>query len=157
LKQEFVNLIEQNMQVMGWFGDHMKRHGASAPLKDILRHGHQQLHVLNHLYLKGGALLKDIARREEMSSANLCAAFRKLELGGLVVRSVDDSDRRNVRYAVSDAGAAVAKTVLGYVRGRIAAFFDGLNPEDGRKLVSALGTINEILTRRKEEILNDGD
>jgi DNA-binding MarR family transcriptional regulator len=142
LRREFVNLIEQNMLIMDWLGDKMKHPGDTAGFRGCSR---TQLKLLVRLNIGGRARLKDIARREGIPIANLCAAFRKLESDGLVAREIDDDDRRNTWYSVSNDGAGIANSAMEVMRGRVSDFFAMIGREDGEKLVGALRQINKIL------------
>jgi DNA-binding MarR family transcriptional regulator len=112
------------------------------------------MHVLIHLHIGGRAMLKDIVRRESIPAPNLCAAFRRLESDGLVLRSEDECDRRNVWYSVSESGADVARRALAALRVRLAGFFDAIGAENGGRLIEPLRRINETLNKVKNEIVS---
>ena len=95
----------------------------------------------------GPARLKDIARREMVTAPNLCAAFRKLERDGLVSRRVDEDDRRNTWYAVTQAGQQIAVQAVDAMRAAIEKLFADLSREDEVALTAALKTINGILNK----------
>ena len=107
----------------------------------------QQLSVLVRLHLGGPALLKEIARREMLTTPNLCAVFRKLERDGLVLRKVDEKDRRNTWYSVTAAGEKIASQAMDVMRNAIEGLFAGISREDENALTAAMKTINNILTR----------
>lgn len=106
-----------------------------------------QMSILVRLYNGGRARLKDIARREGLTTPNLCAVFRKLEGKGFVSRMVDDTDRRNTWYSVTESGADVASNAIGEFRRLIAKMFSGISHTDEVEMISALKTINSILTK----------
>lgn len=99
------------------------------------------------LYNGGRARLKDIARREGLTTPNLCAVFRKLEAKGLVSRMIDESDRRNTWYSVTSAGADMATGAIEMFRALIAKMFADISRSDEVEMISALKTINSILTK----------
>jgi DNA-binding MarR family transcriptional regulator len=133
---------------MGWLGDRVRNHGGVPTIGD---YSQSQLKFLVCLRVSGRAHLKDIARREGVPTANLCAMFRKLESNGLVVRDVDDDDRRNVWYSVSAEGAKVADAALEFLKKRLGDFFRMMSPENADKMVSAMRQINGILNEVKEK------
>jgi len=142
--KEFVGLIEENMMILDWLAARLKH--APGPNPRLPR---QQLAVLVRLHMGGRAMLKDIAAREMIPAPNLCATFRALERGGLITRRVDDADRRNTWYAVSDAGRATARGAVANARNRVGELFADISEKDEAKLTSAMKTINEILNKMK--------
>jgi len=140
-RKEFVRLIEDNMVIMDRLMDHMK--------SKIMRHAEytrSQMSVLVRLHVGGRALLKDIAYREFTTTPNLCATFKILEARGLVLREVDDKDRRNTWYSVTPKGAEIAKTMIAEFEDTISQVFAKLSREDEEKLTNAMSTINNVLT-----------
>ena len=92
-------LMEENIRILDCLADRIKR----DPSRTI-GYTRQQLTILIRLYIGGRALLKDIARREQVPTPNLCMLFRKLEKDGLVIRDIDEKDRRNTWYDLSPHG-----------------------------------------------------
>ncbi|MBD5388633.1 MarR family transcriptional regulator [bacterium] len=146
-RKEFVRLLEENILVMDRMADRV-RHQSSA--FDIPR---QQLIVLVRLHHGAPARLKDIARRENMSAPNLCAAFRKLERGGLVTRMVDDVDRRNTWYQCTPAGDKIARAAMEKFRDKLEGLFEGISAADEEKLTVALKTMAQVL-KNMESVQN---
>ena len=141
-RKEFVKLFESNILLFDKLSDKLKR----SP--DIFSgFPRQQLSILVRLHIGGPALLKDIARREMVTAPNLCAAFRKLERDGLVLRRIDESDRRNTWYSVTSAGEKIATLAMEAMRNAIDKLFSGISREDENALTGAMKTINNILTR----------
>lgn len=145
-RKEFVHLLESNILILDKLACRLhreKHHGIGIP--------HQQLAVLVRLFVGGRSRLKDIARREEITTPNLCAAFRKLEREGLVLRTIDETDRRNTWYSVTDKGAELANQAMEIFRADIAAMFSGLSREDEAIMTTALKQINTILTKMEKK------
>jgi len=140
LRKEFINLIEQNVLILDRLGDRLKNHPAV-----LTEYPRQHLTALVRLHIGGRAKLKDIARREFASAPNLCAMFRRLEQDGLVKRTVDENDRRNTWYSVTDAGANLADHSIESFRISIDDLFSDITKEDESKLTDALKTMNNIL------------
>ena len=140
-RKEFVRLIEENMTIMDRLMDRTK-----AQSMRNAEYTRSQISVLVRLYLGGRALLKDIAYREYTTTPNLCATFKILESRGLVLREVDNKDRRNTWYSVTPAGAAVAKKMITEFENTIAQVFARLSHEDEEKLTNAMATINKVLS-----------
>lgn len=140
-RKEFIRLFESNILRLDKLADRLKK----DPLQ-VLGYPRQQMSVLVRLHIGGPAKLKDIARRECVTTPNLCATFRKLEHDGLVKRTIDDQDRRNTWYAVTEAGANAATEAMEKFRGAIEHLFCNLSRADEEALTAALKTMNNILT-----------
>ena len=139
-RKEFVRLIEENMTTMDRLMDRVK----SQMIRNV-EYTRSQISVLVRLYVGGRALLKDIAYREFTTTPNLCATFKILESRGLVLREVDEHDRRNTWYSVTAAGADVAQKMITDFENIITDVVSNLSRDDENKLVAAMTTINGVL------------
>ncbi|MBN1324926.1 MAG: MarR family transcriptional regulator [Alphaproteobacteria bacterium] len=140
-RKEFVRIIEENVMILDRLGERLK-----IDLISISKYPRQQLTALVRLYLGGRAKLKDIAHREFVTTSNLCATFRRLENDGLVLRTIDENDRRNTWYSVTKSGEELARRAIDKFREGIEIMFKNVNREDEERLTGALKTINELLT-----------
>lgn len=141
-RKEFVKLLEANILILDRLSDKLKK----DPMV-LSKYPRQQLSILVRLHMGGPAKLKDIARREMVTAPNLCAAFRKLERDGLVLRQIDEADRRNTWYSVTDMGKQIASQAMEAMRSAIEKLFSKLSRDDELALTGALKTINSILTK----------
>lgn len=141
-RKEFAVLLEDNIWTMDKLSDRLglARSGQTG-------YPRQLLSILVRLHNGGRAKLKDIARREHMSTPNLCAAFRKLEHDGLVVRATDDDDRRNTWYCVSPRGVELSLRAMDLFRLGVEQMFSGISKEDEKRLTDAMRTLREILNK----------
>lgn len=146
-RKEFVRLMEENIWMLDRIADKLRLERV-----DSTGYPRQMMSILVRLHNGGRARLKDIARREHVSAPNLCATFRKLEADGLVVRVVDENDRRNTWYGVSDAGAKLATVAMDMFRTGIERVFAELSREDEARLTDALRTMHNII--KKVELNN---
>ena len=141
-RKEFVKILESNIMIMDKLSDKFKREPTV-----LSGYPRQQLSILVRLHIGAPARLKDIARREPVTAPNLCAAFRKLERDGLVLRRIDEDDRRNTWYSVTAAGEKIATQAMETMRVAIEKLFAKLSREDEDALTKSLKTINSILTK----------
>ena len=146
-RKEFVTLLENNIWTLDRLADKLRLDRAEAT-----GYPRQLLSILVRLHQGGRAMLKDIARREFVSAPNLCATFRKLEADGLVIRMVDENDRRNTWYGVSESGAKMAVVAIDLFRSGIERVFSNLSREDEASLTEALRTMHNII--KKVELNN---
>lgn len=139
---ELSKIMAENLRVMGRLSERVHN------MSDIFeKYSKQQVSILMRLYFSGKSKLKDISAREYISTANLCAMFRKLEQMNLVQRTVDEQDRRDTWYSVTDMGKQIAESVLNLFILSIENLFKGLSKQDERLLIDATKTINNILKR----------
>ncbi len=139
-RKEFVTLLENNIWTLDRLADKLRLDRAEAT-----GYPRQLLSILVRLHNGGRAKLKDIARREHVSTPNLCAAFRKLEHDGLVVRTTDDEDRRNTWYCVSPRGAELSIHAMELFRDGAEKIFANISKGDEKRLTEALRTLNSVL------------
>ncbi|MBO5739669.1 MAG: MarR family transcriptional regulator [Alphaproteobacteria bacterium] len=147
-RKEFVRLMEENIWTLDKIADKLR-----LDRVDTTGYPRQLMSILVRLHNGGRARLKDIARREHVSAPNLCAAFRKLESDGLVIRTIDEDDRRNTWYCVSESGAELARVAMDLFRGGIERIFANVSREDEVRLTQALRTMHEVL--KKVELGNE--
>ena len=139
-RKEFISLLEDNIWMLDRLADKLR-----LDRVETTGYPRQMMSILVRLHQGGRARLKDIARREHVSAPNLCAAFRKLEQDGLVLRSIDENDRRNTWYCVSDRGAVLALQAMELFRNGVEQMFSSLSASDERRLSDAMRTLNDIL------------
>ena len=142
--KEFVILFENNMTALDWLVGRMKTDPGSG-----LGYPRQHLRTLMRLHMGGKALLKDIAKRDDVSPSNLCLILKHLEKDGLVLRQIDDADRRNTWYSLTPLGSKIARRGADEFRCRIAELFRGLGKSDEARLTSALRTMSQVLNKIK--------
>ena len=145
MQKEFINIIEQNMVVLAWLSDKLKKTN-----RVLSRHPRQQLEILVRLHLGGRAKLKDIAAREYTPASNLCSLFRILEKEDLVKREIDDKDRRNTWYSVTPKGTKLALKTIDSFRARISELFSNISKKDEEILTNSLKNMNIILNKIKQ-------
>ena len=144
---EVTQLMAENMRIMGRLSSRLQ-----PLLEENSRYSKQQMSVLVRLYLAGKIKLKDFANREVISTANLCAVFKKLESDKLVVRSIDENDHRDMWYDVTKSGKALAEKLIDKFMQGLESLCKVLPEEDEDKLAETVKTINVIL--KKMELLN---
>lgn len=147
-RKEFVRLMEENIWTLDKIAEKLR-----LDRVDTTGYPRQLMSILVRLHNGGRAKLKDIARREHVSAPNLCAAFRKLEHDGLVIRAIDDEDRRNTWYCVSPSGAELAIRAMDLFRNGVEKVFANLSREDEKRLTDALRTMRDII--RNVELNNE--
>lgn len=141
-RKELVGLFQKNVLLFAKLSERINRN-----LIDFGEYSKAQVHLLIRLYLGGRIRLKDLAEREFVSAPNLCAGLKKMEAKGLVLRTEDDSDRRNMWYEVTDEGRRVAVHFIGMANKAIETIFKDIDKEDEQELVRSLKSIHEIFVK----------
>ena len=144
---EVTSLMAENMRIMGRLSSRLQ-----PLLEENSKNSRQQMSVLVRLYLAGKIKLKDFANREVISTANLCAVFRKLEADKLVIRSIDETDHRDMWYEVTKSGKVLAEKLIDKFMKGLEGLCKVLPSEDEDRLAETVKTINGIL--KKMEALN---
>ena len=147
-RKEFVRLMEENIWTLDKIADKLR-----LDRVDTTGYPRQLMSILVRLHNGGRAKLKDIARREHVSAPNLCVAFRRLEADGLVVRTIDDTDRRNTWYCVSERGAELAVVAMDLFRAGVERVFANISRDAEPRLTDALRTMRDII--KKVELDNE--
>lgn len=140
--KEFIKLMKENVMIVDHLANRLK-----CDFSKISDYSQKHIVLLLRLHLGGRALLKDIAQREMVSTPNLCAVFRILERDGLVAHTVDENDRRNTWYELTDAGTALALAAFDALGNAIDELTAPLSREDEAELSRCMKTMNGILSK----------
>jgi len=148
-RRVYVDLIEDNLKILDWLNGRVRGN------PNWSGYTKQQFATIVRLRMTGRAKLKDIAKRNDIPSSNLCLVLKGLESDGLVSRQVDDDDRRNTWYALSPAGNRIADRAMADFRKRITKLFARLDAADEARLTSGLQTLNDVLNKLKSSYNNN--
>ena len=146
VRKELISLLEKNIILFAKLSERINR----AQI-DFGAYSRAQVQLLVRLYLTGRTRLKDLAAREFVPAPNLCAAFRKMERDGIVLRVVDENDRRNTWYSVTGQGAQLATEFINMFHQAIAAIFKDIDKNDEEKLIESFKTMNGILAKMENK------
>ena len=103
-----------------------------------------KLGALRHLALAGEPLtLTQLAERHCCGRSNVTALIDRLEADGYVERSVDPSDRRNVRAALTPTGRAAYERAGAILAEHERAIDERLGQEPRAELARGLRTMRE--------------
>ncbi|MDR0804145.1 MAG: MarR family transcriptional regulator [Rickettsiales bacterium] len=143
--KELILLMEQNLIVLNWLHNRLNARVGELPLPKT------SIMVLVKLTLDGPAKLKDMARGLEMSTPALCQIFRALEGAGLINRKIDDCDRRDTWYSLTESGVAYVRGIKKVIYDRISGLLVGISREDEAALSGGLKQINTVLNKIKDQ------
>lgn len=142
VRKELVGIFQKDVLLFAKLSERINR-----DLIDFGEYSKAQVHLLIRLYLGGRIRLKDLAEREFVSAPNLCAGLKKMEAKGLVLRSEDETDRRNMWYTVTDEGRRVAIKFVGMLNKAIEIIFKDIDKDDEAELIRSLKSIHDIFVK----------
>ncbi|MDR1912113.1 MAG: MarR family transcriptional regulator [Helicobacteraceae bacterium] len=145
-KRKVVELFEKNHNIMHKLAEKMSL--------SFGKHPRQIFPILEKLSEKGKMRLKDIAADLEMSSSSLCVLFSQMEKKGLIVREIDQSDRRNTFYSVSQKGEEVRNEMMEQLRVCIMKLFEPLSANELQEVCDAIDVVNRILEKHLQEMID---
>jgi DNA-binding MarR family transcriptional regulator/predicted GNAT family N-acyltransferase len=96
------------------------------------------------------ATASDLARQLDLDPGYLSRTLRRLEQGGLVVKSRSDSDGRQNVLALTETGNAAFTEINARSATEMRKLLETLTPEDRGRLVAAMGAIERILAPRPD-------
>ena len=145
-RKKYISLIEEHGMIL----ERLLARIHQFPSQKV-GYNRQQLMILCDLAISGRSRLKEIAHRQCIPTPNLCIMFKKLECEGLVVRAVDDQDRRNTWYSVTPKGHRIATKFKDAVMDTIEEFCSNLSDDQENKLTECFEYLNQILKQVEEQ------
>jgi MarR family 2-MHQ and catechol resistance regulon transcriptional repressor len=100
--------------------------------------GFSDFAVLEVLLNKGPQKVNDIGRRVDLTSGSITTAVDRLEKRGLVVRGLDDEDRRSRIVRLTPAGRARITEVFAQHAKALEAASEGLTKAERKSLIALL-------------------
>jgi MarR family 2-MHQ and catechol resistance regulon transcriptional repressor len=100
--------------------------------------GQSDFAVLEVLLNRGPQKVNDIGRRIELTSGSITTAIDRLEARGLVVRELDDADRRSRVVRLTPAGRAHIGGVFAQHAAALEAASSGLTKAERKTLIALL-------------------
>lgn len=146
VRKELVSLLSKNILLFVKLSERINRGQL-----DFGGYSRQQARFLMRLYLYGRTRLKDFAASEFLPAPNLCAAFRKMERDGLILRTVDENDRRNTWYSVTDMGGELAVRFIDRFHNAVATVFKNIDKTEEDELIKAFKVMNDILVKMESK------
>ncbi|WP_163853760.1 MarR family transcriptional regulator [Paenibacillus elgii] len=115
-----------------------------------MRMNNTKYYILKTIYHNEHCMVADIAKRLQLSSGATTIALNQLEEDGFIVRLRSDSDRRTVRIALTDQGAAFVMSAMEIRRQLLADMLEPLNDEEKTLFFAMIDKITEQLALKLE-------
>jgi MarR family 2-MHQ and catechol resistance regulon transcriptional repressor len=108
-----------------------------------------QFRALQAIYYRGddGALNLELARQLGVAAPSMTAMIDGLVDRGLVDRSIDPDNRRQVNIVLTSRGKDRFQTISIAIEERLAAGFQALNAQEQRSLLTAMENLDRVLKR----------
>ena len=108
-----------------------------------------QVSILGAIREKPGTGVAELAAREGTSVPSICSHIDRLEEGGLVTRSRDETgDRRRVGLRITADGERVLRAVRSRRTAWLATRLDALTPADRARIAAAVDALTELVPQR---------
>lgn len=129
---------------------HTVMHQYRSQQYQVLRDGphdvtHMESKVLGYFGHHPGATQSDLARKTGRDKAQLARLIKGLRDRGLLAGEADETDRRNTRLSLSDAGQSVQRALQQQARRLNAKAVQGMQPEEQRELLALLNRLKNNL------------
>ncbi|KAJ49974.1 DNA-binding MarR family transcriptional regulator [Clostridium tetanomorphum] len=109
----------------------------------------QQFRTLMNLKQSGKCTLKELSGRIHVSNSSLCIMLNKMVEEGIVQREIDDKDRRNTFYNLSNCGRKFLEKELDKKLLTMGDKIGNLSEEEKEKFIVYLKGIEEIIEKIK--------
>lgn len=103
-----------------------------------------QMGVLARLEHAGSMTTADLARAELMKPQSMSVILAGLEHEGLIARSPHPTDRRQILFALTEAGVAIRTRRRAVKRDWLVGALAGLDPAEREALVAAIPVIRHL-------------
>jgi DNA-binding MarR family transcriptional regulator len=105
----------------------------------------EQFQVLRRIR-KGSGSVSALAQASQTSRSAVSKAVDALVRRGLVVRSQDPDDRRNIPLALTDEGQRVMSAIFSEAEAWLSARFAPLNPQEIESLLQGLEILHNVFS-----------
>jgi DNA-binding MarR family transcriptional regulator len=105
----------------------------------------EQFQVLRRIR-KGSGSVSALAQASQTSRSAVSKAVDALVRRGLVVRSQDPDDRRNIPLALTDEGQRVMSAIFSEAEAWLSARFSPLNPQEIESLLQGLEILHNVFS-----------
>jgi DNA-binding MarR family transcriptional regulator len=106
-----------------------------------------QMSLLASLVRLGPVRLSDLAKRERINATLLSRAVAGLEERGLVMRTVDPSDKRAATIAITRAGTQLLRRLRSARSDLLRSHVVSLPARDQKRLVAVLPILDDLVER----------
>lgn len=104
-----------------------------------------ETYVLGYLLSRNGRTLpSEMSADLGISTARVAATLNSLERKGLILRKIDDADRRKINVSITEEGALAVSERRREVAARIGTMLSMLGEEDAGDYVRIVGRIIDI-------------
>lgn len=104
----------------------------------------EQFHILRHIR-RGEGSVSELARAKRVSRAAISQAVDALVERGLIARTPNPADRRNIQLTLTTEGAKLLEAIFEETRGWMMELLAPLSEEELHTLLSAMQALRRLL------------
>jgi len=110
------------------------------------------------LYDQGGLTQLELAKITHLTAPTVSVTLQKMEQNGLITRTPDPKDMRQIRVSLTEQGRELHQVVFGIIRETEKNALDGITPEEQELLNRLLGRMkNNLLKERSGQPNHETD
>lgn len=119
--------------------------------QEMSRSVHGETFVLEYIHMrKGDVIPSEISSQMGISSARIAATLGNLEKKNLIIRKIDQNDRRRILVTLTSQGKEAAEKQHAEVIGNVIHMLESLGEYDAQECVRILGKIAQIKINKLE-------
>ncbi|MCE8507789.1 MarR family transcriptional regulator [Ruegeria pomeroyi] len=135
-------LAASSEEASAQFHDHIRAQGLRVP----------EWRVLACLVDNDAMMITRLAKLSLMEQSRMTRIVDQMDARGLVTRVADDKDKRRVRVRLTDAGRALAESLVTDARTHEARLLSALADTDAARIKGVLRTLLDVLDRPGEGV-----
>lgn len=109
-----------------------------------------QMHILMTLQERGPMTVSELAQFLRISLPSTSSILDRMEEHRFIERVRDAADRRVVRVAITEHGAAVVEEMIGPKRQEMQSLLESMTDDELRAVIAGIQAIQQAILRREE-------
>lgn len=136
-------MYKENDKYIGRYISQIHRKGAAYISKGLSDYGigYGQFMFLIQLYRGDGISQEELAEKLNIDKGTTARAVKKLEEKGLLIRSIDEEDKRAYKIYVTDSGVEIKDKIFSVVKGWEKNLTSNLTSEEKGNIIKLLEKI----------------
>ncbi len=122
---------------------HHIRSRIAQQARDSFKLTHEQFHILRRIH-KGQSSVSDLAEAKHISRPAASRAVDMLVEKGLVMRTQNPQDRRNVHLTLTSEGEATLKTIFEYVTAWMSEKLAVLEEDELKNIITSMYALHRV-------------
>lgn len=113
---------------------------------------------IHTLHDRDGLTQQELSKITHLTAPTVSITLQKMEQNGLITRTPDPQDMRQIRVSLTDKGRELHEVVFGIIRETEKHVLTGISPEEQQELIRLLGKMkNNLLDERSGKTNHETD